>query len=181
MGAARELARELAEERGYDEEGPPQGEEDEAEELRRIRQARLDELKYGGKRGGRFGAVGSIKASEFVAQVNRAGDGVGVVVCLVKERHYASNYVGVLLEKLAAKFSDVKFLTIGAADCIPGYPDKNVPTLLFYRDDDLKGQCVGVGAFGGDSYGIDDVEWELAQAGLVQTELQSNPHATPHR
>jgi hypothetical protein len=82
----------------------------------------------------------------------------------------------VLLEKLAIRFSDVKFLQIDSHECIPNYPEANLPTLLMYKDDDLVHQCVGAAAFGGSSFGVDDVEWELAQAGLVTTDLPKNPH-----
>ena len=60
-----------------------------------------------------------------------------------------------ILEKLARKFPDVKFLQILYTDCIPNYPEKNLPTLLVYRDDDLLTQFVGLSVFGGSSYGID--------------------------
>ena len=106
---------------------------------------------------------------------------MGVVVFLFKKGHYPSSYMEVLLEKLARKFGHVKFVRIPHTECIDGYPDANLPTLLIYRDDDLLRQCVGVAAFGGRSYGIDDVEWELAEAGVVKTELGRNPHAQPHR
>jgi hypothetical protein len=29
---------------------------------------------------------------------------------------------------------------IGSTECIPNYPDRNLPTLLLYRDDELLGQ-----------------------------------------
>lgn len=114
-------------------------------------------------------------------QVNRAGEGVGVVVHLHKRGHYASTYMLTLLEKLARKFARVKFVSIGHTECIHNYPERNLPTLLIYKNDDLLRQCVGVGAFGGVSYGIDDVEWELAQVGVVDTELEKNPHAEGKR
>ena len=75
----------------------------------------------------------------------------------------------------------VKFLQIEASECIPGWPDRNLPTLFVYRDDDLLAQCVGPAAFGGASFAIDDVEWELAQAGIVTSALEVNPHAKAHR
>ena len=86
-----------------------------------------------------------------------------------------NEYALVLLEKLARKFGDVKFLQIDSEECIPGYPERNLPTLLMYRDDDLLRQCTGPSAFGGSSFGIDSVEWELAQAGIVETELKARP------
>lgn len=130
---------------------------------------------------GRFGAVVTITHEQFVPEVNRAGEGVGVVVFLFKKGHYPSQYMRVLMEKLAAKFRRVKFVQIGHEECIPGYPDANLPTLLMYKDDDLVCQTVGADAFGGPDYGIDDVEWEIAQAGLVRTDVPRNPHAERHR
>ena len=105
--------------------------------------------------------------------------GVGVVVFLSKSKgHYLSSYMLVLLEKLAHKFGEVKFLQIESTECIPGYPDANLPTLLIYRDDILLRQCTGPSAFGGTSFGVDSVEWELAQSGVIETELPRCPHAT---
>ena len=93
----------------------------------------------------------------------------------------ASAHAPPLLERLAAKFCDVKFVAIPHDDCIPGYPDANLPTLLLYRDDDLLGQRVGTAPYGGKDYGIDDVEWELSVAGILSSELLRNPHERPHR
>ena len=153
--------------------------EDEKEELARLRAARLDELKgTRGARPPRFGNVERLERADYTKEVNEAGEGVGVVVFLCKSKgHYLSSYTLVLLEQLARKFGDVKCLQIESTECIPGYPDSNLPTLLLYRDDDLLRQCTGPSAFGGSSFGIDSVEWELAQAGLVSTELKKCPHA----
>ena len=150
--------------------------DDEEELLQRLRAQRLAELKAG-----RFGSVLPLARDDYQAEVNQAGEGVGVVVFLCKPRHYLSTYTLVLIERLARKFPDVKFMQIESSECIPGYPDRNLPTLLVYRDDDLLAQLVGPAAFGGTSggasFGIDDVEWELAQAGVLTTDLPANPHA----
>ena len=153
------------------------GGDNDAAELARLRARRLDEL----KRRQRFGGVEQIAHDEFVAEVNQAGDGVGVVLLLFKKGHYGSSYMLVTLERLAAKFGDVKFLKIVSTECIPGYPDRNLPTLLVYKDDDMLAQWVGTKMFGGAQYSADDVEWELAQLGVLTTELAKNPHAEPHR
>jgi hypothetical protein len=150
-------------------------EDGDVDELARIRAERLEELKAATSRGC-FGKVVPLMKVDYVAEVNEAGGGVGVVVFLHKPRHYLSSLMLVLLEKLAIRFSDVKFLQIDSHECIPNYPEANLPTLLMYKDDDLVHQCVGAAAFGGSSFGVDDVEWELAQAGLVTTDLPKNPH-----
>ena len=151
--------------------------EEEDAEVARLRAKRLDELKGKSPGEARFGSVKPLEVADYTKEVNEAGDGVPVVVFLSKAKgHYMSSYMLVILEKLARKFGDVKFLNIESTQCIPGYPDSNLPTLLLYRDDDLLGQCVGPAAFGGSSFSIEDVEWELAQAGVLKTDLPANPH-----
>ena len=126
------------------------------------------------------GTVAPLSREDYKKEVNEAGDGVGVVVFLSKSKgHYLSSYTLVLLEQLARKFSDVKFLRIESTDCIPGYPDGNLPTLLIYRDDELLRQCTGPSAFGGKSFSIDSVEWELAQSGIIKTDIGKCPHEKP--
>ena len=157
------------------------GDDNDDNELARLRAERLDELKGGsGSREPRFGTVAPLSREDYKKEVNEAGDGVGVVVFLSKSKgHYLSSYTLVLLEQLARKFSDVKFLRIESTDCIPGYPDGNLPTLLIYRDDELLRQCTGPSAFGGKSFSIDSVEWELAQSGIIKTEIGKCPHEKP--
>jgi len=44
--------------------------------------------------------------------------------------------------ELAAKFGDIKFCQMRADLCIEGYPDRNTPTILIYKDGDIKQQIV---------------------------------------
>jgi hypothetical protein len=44
--------------------------------------------------------------------------------------------------ELAQRFGDVKFCQIRADLCIEGYPEKNTPTVLVYKDGDIKKQIV---------------------------------------
>lgn len=55
-----------------------------------------------------------------------------------------------LWRELARKFGDVKFCEIRADMCIEGYPEKNTPTILVYRDGDIKKQIVTLRELGGD-------------------------------
>ncbi|KAJ4311985.1 Proteolipid protein 2, partial [Neodidymelliopsis sp. IMI 364377] len=50
---------------------------------------------------------------------------------------------------LAQRFGDVKFCQMRAELCIEGYPDKNTPTVLVYRDGDIKRQIVTLRELGG--------------------------------
>jgi hypothetical protein len=51
--------------------------------------------------------------------------------------------------ELAQKYGDVKFGQIRADLCIEGYPDKNTPTILVYKDGDIKKQIVTLASLNG--------------------------------
>lgn len=57
--------------------------------------------------------------------------------------------MGHCLEGIAAKYMRTKFLKIVSNDCIPGYPDRNLPTLLIYKDTECKHNLVGILPYGG--------------------------------
>lgn len=48
------------------------------------------------------------------------------------------------LDQLASKYPNTKFVSIVGDQCIPNYPDKNLPTLLIYRAGELRRQIVGL-------------------------------------
>ena len=52
------------------------------------------------------------------------------------------------MQQLAAQYKYVKFLTIPATECIPNYPDENLPTLLVYHDGQCKRTIVGTRSLG---------------------------------
>ena len=53
------------------------------------------------------------------------------------------------LEELASKYSETKFVKIISTDCIPNYPDRNLPTILVYNSGAVKGTYVGLLPYGG--------------------------------
>ena len=53
-----------------------------------------------------------------------------------------------LWRELAMKFGDVKFCEIRADMCIEGYPERNTPTILVYKDGDIKRQVVTLKGLG---------------------------------
>ena len=52
------------------------------------------------------------------------------------------------LEELATKYPATKFVKIISTDCIPNYPDRNLPTLLVYNNSAVKANYVGMHSFG---------------------------------
>lgn len=47
-----------------------------------------------------------------------------------------------LWRRLATTFGDIKFCEIKANMCIEGYPERNTPTILIYKDGDIQRQIV---------------------------------------
>jgi hypothetical protein len=77
-----------------------------------------------------------------------------------------SQHLRPLLVRVAAAHPATKFLSIPAQLCIPNYPDKNVPTLLVYRDGEMLGQVVaGMGLNGMRTTVKGEFDWWLASSG----------------
>jgi len=47
-----------------------------------------------------------------------------------------------LWRQLAVKYGEIKFCEMRADLCIEGYPERNTPTILVYKDQDIKRQVV---------------------------------------
>jgi hypothetical protein len=126
-------------------------------------QARADKAKYG--------AVLEITAIDYVKEVNQAGDGVWVVLHLYRQGIPLCAMINQYMEILARKFPAVKFIKSVSTTCIPNYPDKNLPTIFVYYENDLKTNIVGPLSFNGTNYKCDDLEWKLHRVGAVKSSL----------
>lgn len=57
--------------------------------------------------------------------------------------------LGMCLDELAKKYTSTKFRKIISTECIPKYPDANLPTVLIYKDKQCVKSLVGMVPFGG--------------------------------
>nr|POE89954.1 phosducin-like protein 2 [Quercus suber] len=73
-----------------------------------------------------------------------------------------------LWRELARRFGDVKFCQMQANLCIEGYPDRNTPTVLVYKDGEIKKQIVTLQELAGTSTGMKDLEQVLVQLGAIR-------------
>ncbi|KAK9932866.1 hypothetical protein M0R45_020088 [Rubus argutus] len=115
--------------------------------LEEYRKKRLSELREAAKVA-RFGSVVPISGSDFVREVSQAPPDVWVVVILYKEGIAECGLLMQCLEDLATKYPATKFVKIISTDCIPNYPDRNLPTLLVYNSGAVKANHVGLRSFG---------------------------------
>lgn len=70
--------------------------------------------------------------------------GTGVVCFLYKDSIDECRLLAGYLDQLAAKHPATKFVSIVGDQCIPNYPDRNLPTLLVYRNGELHRQIIGL-------------------------------------
>lgn len=154
---------------------------DEEEErlFEEYRRQRIAELKA--KQGlAKFGTVQEITKVDWVQEVNKAGDGVWIVIHVYKQGIPLCSLINQYLANLARKFPATKFLKSISSLCIPNYPDKNLPTIFVYSEDDLKKQFVGPLVFGGMNLKQDEFEWMLSQTGAFKTDLEEPPKREIH-
>jgi len=150
--------------------------EDEEEErvLEEYRRARMAEIKKLQAKSS-FGTVGEISAQDYVNEVNKAGDGIWVILHLYKQGIPLCALINQYMTNIAAKNPDVKFLKSISTTCIPNYPDRNLPTIFVYYEGEMKKQLAGPHNFRGMNMTSDEFEFILGKTGAIKTEIKSDP------
>ncbi|PKA46815.1 hypothetical protein AXF42_Ash015709 [Apostasia shenzhenica] len=115
--------------------------------LEEYRKRRLAEMRAAA-RVARFGSLLPISGSDFVREVSQAPAVIWVVVLLYKDGIPECELLAQCLEELASRYPATKFVKIISTDCIPKYPDCNLPTILVYNSGAVKGTYVGLHHFG---------------------------------
>jgi len=145
--------------------------DDEFAALRRKRIAEMKEKALKNK----FGKLLPISQQDYSNEVTKASEQVTVVCHLFIWSKPECQLMNQCLEKLADKFKHVKFCKIVAQDAIPNFPDRSAPTILVYRQGNIVLQKEGLSDLGGLKMNAEALEWVLAQAGIVETELTEDP------
>lgn len=85
-----------------------------------------------------FMDITEISKSDFLVEVNEASKSNFTIVFLYNPSCTNSQLLEVQLKEAAKEWKYVKIVKILSQRCIENYPEKNVPTLLFYS----KGECL---------------------------------------
>lgn len=177
----RERARKQATVTDLDEELET-ADDDEERILQRLRQQRMQELAATSRKA-RFGRVYPISRPDYTREVTEASKddsgssttnelrkGTGVVCFLYNPSMDTCKLLGGYLDTLAAKYPSTKFVSIIGNQCIPNYPDHNLPTMLIYRNGELRRQIIGlrpeIGLDGMKST-LSDIEMLLTAVGAI--------------
>lgn len=116
------------------------------------------------------GQVYPIQKVDYGKDVTEASSKTFVLVNLIasSDDNVESRILIELWRQLAVKFGDLKFCQIRGNMCIEGYPERNCPTILIYKDGDIKRQIVTLKELNGPRTSVDDLEQVLVQVGALK-------------
>jgi hypothetical protein len=157
---ARQLAHEnRLEGKDLDELAELEDEEDE-EFLQSYRKKRMAELAETAS-ASVYNQVYPIQKPDYGRDVTEASSQAFVLVLLTAsgEGNVESRVASDAWIRLAARFGDVKFCQMRGDMCIEGYPDRNCPTILIYKDGDIRRQVVTLGELAGVRTSVDGVSF----------------------
>ena len=166
---ARELAHEhRLESKDLDELDELEDEEDE-DFLKSYREKRMAEMREI-RTASVYGQVYPVQKPEWGKEVTEESSKAWVAVLLTSSSgmNTESRVLAEVWRQLASKWGDIKFCQIAANLCIEGYPDKNTPTILIYKDTNIKRQIVTLAELNGPKTGVEDVEKVFLGLGALQ-------------
>ncbi|KAA8647252.1 hypothetical protein EYZ11_008941 [Aspergillus tanneri] len=166
--AERKAYENRLEDKDLDELDELEDEEDE-EFLEQYRQKRLAELSTL-QQTSVHNQVYPIQKVDYAREVTEASEKYFVLVHLTSSS--SANVESQLLadqwRQLAAKYGDIKFCQIRGNMCIEGYPDKNTPTILVYKDGEIRRQLVTLRELNGPRTKLEDLERMLLDLGALK-------------
>lgn len=91
-----------------------------------------------------YNQVYPVQKSEWSSEVTEESRKAWVLVLLTSSSgtNVESRLLIEVWRELARRFGEIKFCQIQGDLCIEGYPDRNCPTVLVYKDGDVKKQIV---------------------------------------
>jgi hypothetical protein len=133
--------------------------------LEEYRQRRINELQQQQSTSWRCdGTLKHIQGQDFVKEVTEASDACWVVCHLFKDAVADCVILNQCLSELAGRYPGTKWVKIVSTECIPGFDDTFLPTLLLYNEKKCKHQVVqAVKAMGGQSVSPERVALHLRQ------------------
>ncbi|KAK4673768.1 Proteolipid protein 2 [Podospora pseudopauciseta] len=145
--------------------------EDEEDEdfLESYRQKRLQELSALSKKS-IHGSVYPLSKPDYQRDVTEASNNGPVFVHLASSlsTNVESRVLGQLWRQAAEEYGDIKFCEMPANRAIEGYPEKNCPTILVYKNGDIVKQIVTLMTVGGPRMSMLELDNLLVEVGAVK-------------
>ncbi|QKX56603.1 uncharacterized protein TRUGW13939_03708 [Talaromyces rugulosus] len=167
LEAERKAHENRLEDKDLDELDALEDEEDEEflEQYRKKRVAEIATL----QKASVYNQVYPLQKTDYAREVTEASSDAFVLVNLTSMGgNVESRVLSEIWRQLAAKYGDVKFCEIRGDMCIEGYPERNTPTILAYKDGEIQKQYVTLRELKGVRTKVEDVEKVLVDIGAVK-------------
>lgn len=142
--------------------------------LMEYRNKRIAEMKALAEKS-KFGTVREISGQDYVDEVNKAGDGIYVVLHLYEKGIPLCALINQFLVELAARNPETKFVKSIATTCIPNFPEKNLPSVFIYYEGQLTKQIIGPVELRGEKLTIEEFEYMLGLYNAIKTDIKEDP------
>lgn len=121
-----------------------------------------------------YNQVYPVQKPDYSKEVTEASNIAFVLVLLTSSTgtNVESQLMIELWRELARNFGEIKFCQMQANLCIEGYPDKNTPTVLAYKDGEIKRQLVTLKELNGTSTSLEGMPRRLPRCFVRR---QTNP------
>lgn len=123
----------------------------------------------------KFGSVREISGQDYIDEVNKAGEGIWVVLHLYKQGIQLCALINQFINELAIKNPATKFLKSIASTCIPNFPEKNLPSIFIYYEGQIKKQIIGPIDLRGEKITMEEFEYLLGKYGAIETDIKDDP------
>ncbi|MCJ1474552.1 hypothetical protein MMC13_003211 [Lambiella insularis] len=154
--------------KGLDELDELEDEEDEAflEKYRKQRVAELSTISHASI----YNQVYPLQKPDYARDVTETSYMAFVLVHLTSSlgTNAESQLLTELWRDLARKFGDIKFCEMRADLCIEGYPERNTPTILIYRNGNIQKQLVTLRELGAQRTSLEALQSLLVDVGAVK-------------
>lgn len=147
--------------------------EDEAV-LLEYRRKRIAEMQAAASKA-RFGTVREISGQDYIDEVNKAGEGIWVVLHLYKQGIPHCALINRFLTELAQRYPETKFVKSIASTCIPNFPESNLPSIFIYFEGQLRKQIIGPTELRGEKLTSKELEYIIGQYGAIKTDIKEDP------
>jgi len=136
--------------------------------LESYRQKRMNEMRELSQKSV-HGSVYPLSKPDYSREVTEASSNGPVFVNLTSSTgtNVESRVLSQLWRQAAKEYGDIKFCEMRADQAIEGYPERNCPTILVYRNGDIAKQIVTLALVGGPKMSMLDLDNILIEVGAV--------------
>jgi hypothetical protein len=119
--------------------------------------------------------VKEIIPEEYQNEIIEASKSCTVLMLVYKQNNRASEILLSCLNQLQRRKREIKCCVILYSSALLHVPEQHCPILMCYQKEKVVGSFAKLDHFRGSTTTALDVEWKLAECGIIETELQEDP------